>query len=328
MNDHHHPLYGVLLILLSGLLLASHDGLAKHLSEIYPVFLVIWARYVAQTVLMTALFVPRMGQRVFRTLRPWPQLLRGLSLVSVSLLFINGLHFIPLAEATAVIFLTPVLVTIASALLGERVSRSQWLAVGFGLLGVVIIVRPGSALFTPAVLLPFGAALSFTVYQLVTRRLAGTDHPVTSNYLTSLVGCVTLSVLVVFAVVLGFRVQTDPVRFLIAVALMVLFGLCLCWVSVFVGMLVKSPQAVPGTMVAFILPLTFGSNVFVPSATMPGWLQAWVNINPVTLLADAARGLLLGGEWVADAGWAFVWAVGIAGVFFPLALRAYRRRMG
>jgi len=198
LNDHHHPLYGVVLILLSGLLLASHDGLAKHLSEIYPVFLVIWARYVAQTVLMTALFVPRMGQRVFRTLRPWPQLLRGLSLVGVSLLFINGLHFIPLAEATAVIFLTPVLVTIASALLGERVSRSQWLAVGFGLLGVVIIVRPGSALFTPAVLLPFGAALSFTVYQLVTRRLAGTDHPVTSNYLTSLVGCVTLSVLVVF----------------------------------------------------------------------------------------------------------------------------------
>ena len=60
MNDHHHPLYGVLLILLSGLLLASHDGLAKHLSEIYPVFLVIWARYVAQTVLMTALFVPPM----------------------------------------------------------------------------------------------------------------------------------------------------------------------------------------------------------------------------------------------------------------------------
>jgi len=153
---------------------------------------------VAQTVLMTALFVPRMGQRVFRTLRPWPQLLRGLSLVSVSLLFINGLHFIPLAEATAVIFLTPVLVTVASALLGERINPSQWIAVGFGLLGVLIIVRPGSALFTPAALLPLGAALSFTVYQLITRRLAGTDHPVTSNYLTSLVGCVALSVLVIF----------------------------------------------------------------------------------------------------------------------------------
>ena len=59
MNDHHHPLYGVLLILLSGLLLASHDGLAKHLSEIYPVFLVIWARYVAQTVLMKDMIITR-----------------------------------------------------------------------------------------------------------------------------------------------------------------------------------------------------------------------------------------------------------------------------
>lgn len=181
MNDGRHPLYGVLLILLSGLLLASHDGLAKHLSGLYPVFLVIWARYIAQTVLMTLLFVPRMGPRVLRTRRPGAQLLRGLSLVGVSLLFINGLHYIPLAEATAVIFLTPVLVTIASALLG-----------------VLIIVRPGSALFTPAALLPLGAALSFTLYQLVTRRLAGTEHPVTSNYLTSLVGCVVLSGLVLF----------------------------------------------------------------------------------------------------------------------------------
>ncbi|EIK51881.1 MAG: DMT family transporter [Pseudomonadaceae bacterium] len=198
MNDGRHPLYGVLLILLSGLLLASHDGLAKYLSELYPVFLVIWARYIAQTVLMTLLFVPRMGSRVLRTRRPWTQLLRGLSLVGVSLLFINGLHYIPLAEATAVIFLTPVLVTIASALLGERIGRSQWIAVGFGLLGVLIIVRPGSALFTPAALLPFGAALSFTLYQLVTRRLATSDHPVTSNYLTSLVGCAVLSVLVLF----------------------------------------------------------------------------------------------------------------------------------
>lgn len=206
MNDSRHPLYGVLLILLSGLLLASHDGLAKHLSGLYPVFMVIWARYVAQTVLMTLLFVPRMGPRVFRTLRPWPQLLRGLSLVGVSLMFINGLHYIPLAEATAVIFLTPVLVTIASALLGERVSRSQWLAVGFGLLGVLIIVRPGSALFTPAALLPLGAALSFTLYQLVTRRLAGSDHPVTSNYLTSLVGCVVMSALVLF----NWRTPTWP----------------------------------------------------------------------------------------------------------------------
>jgi len=188
----------VLLILLSGILLASHDGLSKYLTQLYPVFLVVWARYLAQVVLMLGMFAPRMGRRVFHTLRPWPQLLRGLSLVSVSIMFISGLRYIPLAEATAVIFLTPLMVTVASALLGERVSHSQWLAVGVGLLGVMIIVRPGGALFTPAVLLPFGAAISFTVYQLLTRRLSGTDHPVTSNFLSSLVGFLVMSVLVTF----------------------------------------------------------------------------------------------------------------------------------
>ena len=198
MNNSHQPLLGVLLILVSCLTLASHDGLSKHLTQLYPVFLVIWARYLAQTTLMLALFTPRMGRRVFKTLRPKLQICRGLSLISVSMLFISGLSHIPLAEATAVIFLTPLLVTIASALLGERVSRAQWLAVGFGLVGVMIIVRPGGALFTPAILLPFGAAVSFTIYQLITRRLSATDHPVTSNFITSLVGTVVMSVLVIF----------------------------------------------------------------------------------------------------------------------------------
>lgn len=198
MNNSPRPLLGVLLILVSCLLLASHDGLAKHLTQLYPVFLVIWARYLSQTVLMFALFTPRMGFGVLRTLRPKLQVCRGLSLVGVSLLFITGLSYIPLAEATAVIFLAPLMVTIASRMLGEQVSRIQWLAVGCGLIGVMIIVRPGGALFTPAILLPFGAALSFTVYQLITRRLSATDHPVTSNFITSLVGSVVMSVLVIF----------------------------------------------------------------------------------------------------------------------------------
>jgi oleandomycin transport system permease protein len=139
---------------------------------------------------------------------------------------------------------------------------------------------------------------------------------------------VALTVLLVAAVAMGFRVHTDPVSFLIAVVLMVLFGLCLCWVAVWVGMMVKSPGAVPGTMVGFLFPLTFGSNVFVDPSKLPGWLQGWVHVNPVSHLTSAARGLLLGGDWAADAGWAFLWAIGIAAVFAPLALRAYKRRVG
>lgn len=139
---------------------------------------------------------------------------------------------------------------------------------------------------------------------------------------------VALSVLMVTAVIMGFRVHTDPGSFLIAVALMVLFGLCLCWVAVWVGMLVKSPNAVPGTMIGILFPLTFGSNVFVPPSSLPGWLQGWVDVNPVSHLTTAARGLLLGGPWASHAAWAFLWALGIAAVFMPLALRAYKRRVG
>jgi oleandomycin transport system permease protein len=139
---------------------------------------------------------------------------------------------------------------------------------------------------------------------------------------------VALVVLVVAAVLMGFRMHTDPVSFLIAVTLMVVFGLCLCWIAVWVGMLVRSPAAVPGTLVGFLFPLTFGSNVFVDPATLPGWLQGWVHVNPVSHLTSATRGLLLGGEWAGNAAWAFLWAVGIAAVFCPLALRAYRRRVG
>lgn len=198
MKNSHQPLLGALLILASGLLLATNDGLSKYMTQLYPVIMIVWVRYLAQTVLMVALFTPRMGRRVFITQRPWPQLFRGVSLIGISLLFISGLRYIPLAEATAVIFLSPLMVTLASALLGEHVNRSQWAAVVFSLLGVLLIVRPGSALFTPAILFPFGAALSFTVYQLLTRRLAGTEHPVTSNFLGSLVGTAVLSVLVIF----------------------------------------------------------------------------------------------------------------------------------
>ena len=182
----------------AGVLLASQDGSARYLSMIYPLVMVIWARYVAQSSLMFVLFAPRMGWRVLRTQRPWLQLLRGLTLVAVSLLFSGGLAYIPLAEATAVIFLSPLMLTLYSALTGEHISRGQWISLGFSVFGVLVIVRPGSELFTPAILLPLLAAVSYAAYQLITRKLSDTDHPVTSNFLSSLVGTLLLSLLVPF----------------------------------------------------------------------------------------------------------------------------------
>lgn len=189
MHQHSRPGLGIALILAAGLLLSSQDALAKTLTASYPLLLVVCLRYLAQNLLMLVVFAPRMGLDLVRTRRPLLQLARGLSLVGVTLLFYSGLRYIPLGEATAVIFLAPLVVVMLSVLwLKEAVSRGVWLAVGGGLLGVLLIVRPGGALFTPASLLPLAAAFCFGLYQLLTRRLSATDAPATSNFLTALVG--------------------------------------------------------------------------------------------------------------------------------------------
>ncbi|MGI6409189.1 MAG: DMT family transporter [Thiopseudomonas sp.] len=187
-------LLGVVLIITAGAMLASHDAMTKSLALGYPVTLIIWVRYTVQSVLLPLLFLPKMGTRLLHTYRPVLQLLRGISLLGVSLLLITGLRFIPLAEATAVIFLAPVFVTLLSALLlRETVVQSQWLAVGLGLLGVGLIVRPGGALFSWPILLPLAAAICFAIYQLLTRMLAGKDHPATSNFYSGLIGSLLLA---------------------------------------------------------------------------------------------------------------------------------------
>jgi len=124
---------------------------------------------------------------------------------------------------------------------------------------------------------------------------------------------------------LGFRIGTNPLFALAAVLLMLGFGFAVGWIWVLLGLYVKSPQSLQGFGFIVMFPLAFGSNVFVKTATLPGWLQAWVKINPVTALSAASRGLVLGGP-VATAAWhSILWAIGITVVFAPLAVRRYRR---
>lgn len=194
------PLRGIALICLAVLLFSTHDAVSKYLSAFYPIVMVVWARYVVHTLLMLVVFVPRTGlSAVVRTRRPLLQLARALCLIGVSLLFTTGLRYIPLAEATAVMFLAPLLVTALSVpLLGEQVTRSQWAAVIAGFVGVLIVVRPGGALFSPAILLPLAAAFCFGCYQLLTRKLAATDSPTTSNFLTGIFNSLIMTALVPF----------------------------------------------------------------------------------------------------------------------------------
>jgi oleandomycin transport system permease protein len=128
-----------------------------------------------------------------------------------------------------------------------------------------------------------------------------------------------------FGSLIGFRIQTGPVQTLAAIVVTIAFALCFCWVSVFVGMIARTAGAVQGIMFLIVLPLSFGSNTFVDTATMPGWLQAFVKANPITHLVDTVRGLLLGGPVAGPLAWTLVWMVALLAVFVPLALRGYRR---
>ncbi len=109
-------------------------------------------------------------------------------------------------------------------------------------------------------------------------------------------------------------------------ALAIGFALCFCWISVFVGMMARTSGAVQGIGFLLVLPLSFGSNTFVPTETMPGWLQAFVNVNPISHLVSTVRALMNGGAYGTDLIWTLGWMAVLLVVFVPLALWAYRRR--
>ena len=140
---------------------------------------------------------------------------------------------------------------------------------------------------------------------------------------TSLICVITLG----FGYVLGFRAATDArSRSLAAVALAIGFALCLCWISVWVGMLARTPGAVQGILMLALFPLTFGSVTFVPADTLPSWLQTFTDVNPLTHLVGSLRGLITGGPDATDVLWTIGWMGALLAVFVPLALRAYSRR--
>jgi len=136
----------------------------------------------------------------------------------------------------------------------------------------------------------------------------------------------SLMVVLLFGMALGFRVHAGVPQVLAGLGLVMLFALALCWIPALVGVLVKRPQSVQAIGFTVMFPLTFGSNIFVPVGKLPGWLQAWVRVNPISQLSSAVRALLLGGPTAGPVLHSLLWTIAIAVVFAPLAVRAYLRR--
>jgi ABC-2 type transport system permease protein/oleandomycin transport system permease protein len=136
----------------------------------------------------------------------------------------------------------------------------------------------------------------------------------------------TLTVMLLVGVAVGFRPDQPVYDIALAILLVLGFSYVFSWISAFIGLSVKDPETAQSAGFIWVFPLTFVSSAFVPSDSMPGVLQAFAEINPVTLAVDAARALMIGeGEALTPALGTLAWLVGLLAIFVPLAVRAFRR---
>lgn len=190
----HHPLRAVTLMLAAMLCFALLDATSKHLSQTFNVPLLVWARYTVHCLLMVVFLGPRHGLGLVRTQRPVAQVGRALLLVAVTGFAMAAFQVMPLAETTALIFITPLIVALlAGPMLGEKVGLPRWIAalVGFG--GMVLIARPGSVLAPAGIAYTTIAAVCYAFYQIQTRKMTATEKPLTMVFYTALVGTATMS---------------------------------------------------------------------------------------------------------------------------------------
>ncbi|GAB3895946.1 ABC transporter permease [Kibdelosporangium lantanae] len=177
-----------------------------------------------------------------------------------------------------------------------------------------------------------GTNLNSDIHKGVFDRLRslpiGRSAPLVGSVLGDLIRyVVAITVLLVFGAVLGFKFTAGFLPILAACLLTILFAFSVSWLFVFIGMLVREPGAVQGLAFLILFPFTFGTSMIAPAVTLPGWLQTWVEINPVAHVMDMARGLMLTGTTTGGAlVWTLATSAGFLAVFAPLAVRAYMRR--
>lgn len=189
-----------------------NDSSIKFLSGGYALHQIVLIRSLIGMAVMLALVMPMHGGlAAFRTRRIGMHLVRGGFVVTSNLCFFLGLAAMPIADAVALFFVAPLLITALSVpMLGETVGPRRWAAVGVGLIGVIVMLRPGAGMFDPAMLLPLFAAFCYAMLHMLTRRMGVTESAVT---LTLYVQMTFIVVCIVSGLVLGhgvFSNQSDP----------------------------------------------------------------------------------------------------------------------
>jgi drug/metabolite transporter (DMT)-like permease len=193
------PFRGIAMILASTVFLGTSDVTAKYLSHTLPAVEIAWLRFLVFAMIMVPAMIPGSPLFALRTGCFNLQIMRGAALLGSSLFFISGLRYLPIAEASATGFVSPIFVTALSIVfLSEKVGVRRWIATAVGLLGVLVILRPGSGAFHPAALFPIVSALCWAGTLIMTRMMSGSERAITTMTYSSIVGVLILSLLVPF----------------------------------------------------------------------------------------------------------------------------------
>jgi drug/metabolite transporter (DMT)-like permease len=192
------PLRAIALAVGATLLFGSSDTISKYLSGSLPIVEFIWIRYVL--FLIMAAFLVRRRSMLARN--PVQQITRGLCVVGSSILFVYGVREMTMAQATTISFLSPLLITMLSIpLLGETVGPRRWAAVGAGMLGMLVVVRPGMGGFQPAALFGVASSLCWALALIITRKISSSDTPQTTVFWSAAIGTAVLTLMLPFEAV-------------------------------------------------------------------------------------------------------------------------------
>ena len=192
-------LTGIALLVAALACFAVLDTTTKFVSLSVPLLMALWFRYAFQAIATTVAVLPRRGWSLLRTAHPKFQCLRGVLLLTTSVLAFYSLKYMPVGEFTAIVMIAPLAITLlAATVLKEQVSPLRWLLVAGGFAGTLVIIRPGSDAFNWASLLPLGLVASNAWFQVLTSKLARTEDPVTMHLYTGWVGTLIASMALPF----------------------------------------------------------------------------------------------------------------------------------
>jgi ABC transporter DrrB family efflux protein len=137
---------------------------------------------------------------------------------------------------------------------------------------------------------------------------------------------IAIVIMIAVGLAIGFRPDSNVLQWVGAIGMLLLFGFALAWIGITLGMAVRTPEAATGAIFVFVFPLTFASSAFVPTNTMPSWLEAFTENQPITLVINTVRAWMLGNDAGSDAWRALIWSLGLLIIFFPIALWMYKKR--